>query len=291
MRPRGKLSGPSVARVGSPPVTAGSVLAGTPRVRSFRSTVQAYEQIRLEHPGGLSVTPASGDLSSAERRDFQDSLGASGAIQSSLTDRKLESVADMHQLRLDEIGTIEAAQLCFDVQSATQFLAKVGEPRGAQILEVFSDYAKKLIRRRGGQLLNYAGDGAIAAFDSVDDSIWAAVAVQRFSSEEMAPAVARETGLPFSGGVAVSFGTMRPRRLDPVGRCFQSNSYETYMAVTLARLAKPASIVIAQEAFLRIKDPKCYPISWRPSSKLRVGDSWQTIRQGILRSPRISQKS
>ena len=123
-----------------------------------------------------------------------------------------------------------------DLQDSTGITARLGDAKAMELLQTHDSLTRKALREHTGREVKHLGDGIMASFASIDQSLECAIAIQRaFAAYNL-----QNAGAPLHLRIGLSVGEPVEHDNDLFGRTVQ-------LAFRLCTHAKPDQILATEE--------------------------------------------
>jgi class 3 adenylate cyclase len=135
-----------------------------------------------------------------------------------------------------QLDSASRAIMFTDLQDSTGMTARFGDAKAMELLETHDSLTRKALREYSGREVKHLGDGIMASFASIDQSLECAIAIQRaFATYNV-----ENSGAPLHLRIGLSVGQPVEHDNDLFGRTVQ-------LAFRLCRHAKPDQILATEE--------------------------------------------
>jgi class 3 adenylate cyclase len=135
-----------------------------------------------------------------------------------------------------ELDSASRAIMFTDLQDSTGMTARLGDAKAMELLHTHDSLTRKALREHTGREVKHLGDGIMASFASIDQSLECAIAIQRaFAAYNV-----QNSGAPLHLRIGLSVGEPVEHDNDLFGRTVQ-------LAFRLCTHAKPDQILATEE--------------------------------------------
>jgi class 3 adenylate cyclase len=134
------------------------------------------------------------------------------------------------------VDSASRAIMFTDLQDSTGMTARLGDAKAMELLHTHDSLTRKALREHTGRKVKHLGDGIMASFASIDQSLECAIAIQRaFAAYNV-----QNSGAPLHLRIGLSVGEPVEHDNDLFGRTVQ-------LAFRLCTHAKPDQILATEE--------------------------------------------
>jgi class 3 adenylate cyclase len=135
-----------------------------------------------------------------------------------------------------ELDSASRAIMFTDLQDSTGMTARLGDAKAMELLHTHDSLTRNALREHTGREVKHLGDGIMASFASIDQSLECAIAIQRaFAAYNV-----QNSGAPLHLRIGLSVGEPVEHDNDLFGRTVQ-------LAFRLCTHAKPDQILATEE--------------------------------------------